>query len=70
MEVPPDGTFNLSLRQRHLEQLRYVNIPEPERRIPSPPWPLPPDAPSPFDQLMEWSTQAKEQIDQAVAKRQ
>lgn len=70
MEVPPDGTFDQSLRRRHLEQLRHVDIPDPERRIPSPPWPLPPDAPSPVDQLVEWSEQARVQIAQAVAKRQ
>jgi hypothetical protein len=70
MEVPPDGTFNLSLRQRHLEQLRYVDIPDPETRIPGAPWPLPPGAPSPYDQLVNWSMQAHEQIAQAVAKRQ
>lgn len=68
MQVPPDETFNLTLRERHLEQLRYVEIIDPG--IPRHPWPLPPGAPSPFDQLVEWSKQAKEQIAQAVAKRQ
>ena len=70
MQVPPDETFNLALRERHLEQLRYVEILEPDHRIPTQPWPLPPGAPSPFDQLVEWSMQAKEQIARAVAKRQ
>ena len=70
MEVPSDEEFNLSLRQRHLEQLRHVEIQDPERRIPGPPLPLPPDVSSGYEKLVKWSKQAKEQIDQAVTKRQ
>ena len=70
MEVPPDVTFNIELRQRHLEQLRSVDIPDPESRIPGVPWPLPPRGPTPFQELVTWSKQAKGQIALAVAKRE
>lgn len=67
---PLDGTFELALRQRHLQQLRNVDIPDPEGRIPGPPWPVLPDAPSPYDQLVQWSKQASKQIKRAVEQRQ
>lgn len=57
--IPPDGSFELNLRTRHLEQLHQVQIPV--TRIPGPPWRLPPNAPSPYDQLVEWSKQARSQ---------
>ena len=64
----PDDTFKLTLRMHHLEQLRNVDIPA--ERIPGPPFPLPPEAPSPYDQLVEWSKEASVQIADAVSKRQ
>ena len=64
----PDDTFKLTLRMHHLEQLRNVEIPA--ERIPGPPIPMPPGSPSLFEQLVEWSKQAKPQITDAVAKRQ
>lgn len=71
LQVPPDGPFKLNLRMRHLEQLRQVDIPE--GGFPSPPspwpWPLPPNAPSPYDQLVQWSKQARSQIQFAIASR-
>jgi hypothetical protein len=67
---PLDGTFELALRQRHLQQLRNVDIPGPEGRIPGPPWPVLPGAPSPYDQLVQWSKQASKQIKRAVEQRQ
>lgn len=33
--IPPDGSFELNLRTRHLEQLHQVQIPV--TRIPGPP---------------------------------
>ncbi|KAJ7911965.1 Alpha/Beta hydrolase protein [Mycena leptocephala] len=63
---PLDGTFELALRQRHLQQLRNVDIPGPEGRIPGPPWPVLPGAPSPYNQLVQWSKQASKQIKRAV----
>ncbi|KAL5481178.1 hypothetical protein ACEPAI_10119 [Sanghuangporus weigelae] len=63
--LPPHETFKLTLRKRHLEQLRHVQIPaEP---LPGSPWPAPPRAPSPYDQLVQWSEQASTQIAKAVA---
>lgn len=66
--VPPNEMFKLTLRRRHLEQLRHVDIPA--ERIPGPPWPTLPGAPSPYDQLVDWSKQASAQIAKAVASRE
>ncbi|KAL5522857.1 hypothetical protein ACEPAG_8875 [Sanghuangporus baumii] len=63
--LPPHETFKLTLRKRHLEQLRHVQIPA--ERLPGSPWPAPPGAPSPYDQLVQWSEQASTQIAKAVA---
>ena len=65
--LPPDGMFEVHLRSRHLEQLRQVELPD--LSFPGDPWPLPPGAPSPYDQLVEWSKQAQSQIQAAVASR-
>ena len=66
--IPADGSFELALRAHHLEELRQVEIPT--HRMPNVPWPKPPGAPSPYDQLVEWSKQARSQIQVAVANRQ
>ncbi|KAJ3766462.1 Alpha/Beta hydrolase protein [Lentinula raphanica] len=63
--LPPDGSFELDLRMRHLEQLRNVEIPM--DHYPETPWPSPPGAPTPYEQLVEWSMQAQSQIQAAVA---
>ncbi|KAI0086452.1 hypothetical protein BDY19DRAFT_343649 [Irpex rosettiformis] len=65
-QVPPDGEFELDLRSRHLEELRQVEIPV--SRMPPSPWPSLPGAPSPYDQLVQWSKQALPQIQAAVAR--
>lgn len=66
----PDQRFVEDLRQRHLEQLRTARPPR-EPVVPRVPWPSLPTGggPSPFDELLEWSKQAKEQVDLAIAKR-
>ena len=62
----PIHLFRNELRQRHLEQLRTAR---PLLTGPQTPWPQLPGTPSPYEQLLEWSTQAKEQIASAIAKR-
>ncbi|KAI0743498.1 Alpha/Beta hydrolase protein [Daedaleopsis nitida] len=69
--LPPDGKFEQELRKQHLQQLRNVGIPDDHQHLPTMPWPLPPGrgGPSPYEQLVDWSKQAKEQITKAVSNR-
>ncbi|KZT04985.1 alpha/beta-hydrolase [Laetiporus sulphureus 93-53] len=63
--LPPHESFKRTLRKNHLKQLREVEISR--THIPGTPLPLPPGAPSLYDQLVDWSKQASVQIAEAVA---
>lgn len=63
MSGTPNETFKLALRQRHLEQLRAVDIPPQD--FPG----LPKKGPN-YDNLVKWLDQAKDQIAKAIAARE
>ncbi|KAL5522896.1 hypothetical protein ACEPAF_1163 [Sanghuangporus sanghuang] len=65
--LPPHETFKPTLRKRHLEQLRHIQIPA--ERLPESPWPAPRRAPAPYEQLVQWSEQATTQIAKALQAR-
>ena len=66
--LPPVEFFQLTLRHKHLEQLRELELPIIPIRNST--WPVKSDTPSPYDLLVEWSATAKEQIAKAVANRE